>query len=54
MNKFQLADSFRDNLFKIEETVLEMYKEDNVSEAERLFRCISLELRISVIKGWLT
>lgn len=36
MNKFQLADSFRDNLFKIEETVLETYKEDNVSEAEMI------------------
>lgn len=35
MNKFKLADSFVDNSFQTEETVLETYKEDCISEAER-------------------
>lgn len=35
MNKFQLADSFVDSIFQIEETLLETYKEDSISEAER-------------------
>lgn len=35
INKFQLADSFVDNLFQMEETVLETYKKDSISEGER-------------------
>lgn len=35
MNKLQLEDSFVDNVFHIQGTVLETYKEKSISEAER-------------------